>query len=213
VSGGIEWAELEAAAPELAAAGRRAVERYGFVFLGTLRRDGGPRISPVAAHFVGGRLMLALIPRSRKARDLARDPRVCLQSPIADPDEPGDELKLNGRVVDADPGQRAATADAIERAAGWRPADRVDLLQAASLTEADTRRMERVLEEGGLALLPECVTDAELATWRQAWPRATVRRDPKVPSRGCIIIGRRVAIRRGLLSPEEGGEIHDEAEP
>jgi hypothetical protein len=96
----------------------------------------------VAAHFVGGRLMLALIPRSRKARDVARDARVCLQSPISDPDEPGEELKLHGRVVDVEPAQRAATADAIERAAGWRPGDSWRVV-AVAVEEAAHLRWER----------------------------------------------------------------------
>lgn len=36
------WADLEEAAPELAALGRERIEQFRFVFIRTLRRDGGP---------------------------------------------------------------------------------------------------------------------------------------------------------------------------
>ena len=133
------WAEFEAAAPELAVAARSLIERHGFVYAGTVRRDGAPRISPVEAHLVGRELMLVMIASSLKARDLARDPRVTLQSPVTDPADPGDELKLRGRVASVDERQRVATADAVEAASGWRPRPSwryfaVDVLAVAVLT-------------------------------------------------------------------------------
>jgi hypothetical protein len=97
------------------------MERLGVVLLGTIRRDGTPRISAIEAHVVGGRLMLVMIAGSRKAGDVSRDPRVVLQSPVTGPEHPGTELKLRGRVVEVDDAQRDATADAIEAASGWRP--------------------------------------------------------------------------------------------
>ena len=98
------------------------IERYGFVFAGTIRRDGTPRISAVEAHIVRGELMLVMIEGTLKARDLLRDPRIVLNAPITDAADPGAEFKLRGRAVAADdPSQRAATADAIESSSGWRP--------------------------------------------------------------------------------------------
>ena len=41
------WGEFEAAEADLAALGRRRLEEPGVVLVGTLRRDGWPRISPV----------------------------------------------------------------------------------------------------------------------------------------------------------------------
>jgi hypothetical protein len=90
--------------------------------VGTVRRDGAPRISPVEAHIVRGQLMLVMIAGSWKARDLARDPRVTLQSPVLGPAEPGEELKLRGVVADASEAERAATSDALAAASGWCPA-------------------------------------------------------------------------------------------
>lgn len=118
----VRWAELEAAAPELADRGRSLIESLGFVFVGTIRRDGTPRISPVEAHLVSGQLMLVMIPGTQKADDVRRDSRVVLQSPITHAADPGRELKLRGRVAEVgDEAQREATADRIEAVSGWRP--------------------------------------------------------------------------------------------
>jgi len=117
-----QWANFEAAAPLLAAKGRELIERFRFVLVGTIRSDGTPRISPVEAHLVRGHLMLVMIPNTLKARDLLRDPRILMNSPITHPDDPNAEFKLRGRVVEIqDQALREATADAIEAASGWRP--------------------------------------------------------------------------------------------
>ncbi len=116
------WTNFEAAAPMLAAQGRELIERFRFVLVGTIRSDGTPRISPVEAHIVRGHLMLVMIPKTLKAGDLLRDPRILVNSPITDPDDPDTEFKLRGRVVEIrDQALREATADAIEATSGWRP--------------------------------------------------------------------------------------------
>ena len=96
----MSWAELEAAAPDLADGGRRLLSR-GFALLGTLRRDGRPRIGPVEIHVWDRRLLIGVMPRSLKAADLARDPRCTLQSAVGDPDAVEPELKLYCRAVAA----------------------------------------------------------------------------------------------------------------
>ena len=119
---GAGWAHLEAADAELAVRGRALIERHGFVLLGTLRAGGAPRISPVEAHLVDRELALPLIPGSLKARDLGRDPRLALQSPVTDAGDPGEELKIHGRAVPVeDESARAAIANAVAQAGGWRP--------------------------------------------------------------------------------------------
>ncbi len=116
------WGDFAAAAPELAAAAREVVERWGFLVLGTIRRDGTPRISLVEAHFVGDHLMLVVIAGTLKGRDLLRDPRLVLNAPVLDAINPGTELKLRGRAVEiSDDALRHATADAVESRSGWRP--------------------------------------------------------------------------------------------
>jgi Pyridoxamine 5'-phosphate oxidase len=119
--GQMRWIGFETGVPELGRVARSLIEGPGFVYAGTVRRDGGPRISPVEARIVRGHLMLVMIAASQKARDLGRDPRVTLQSPVPDAQDPGAELKLRGRVIDVDEMQRAATAEAVEAASGWRP--------------------------------------------------------------------------------------------
>jgi Pyridoxamine 5'-phosphate oxidase len=129
------WSALEQAAPQLAAHGRRLIQRFGLVLLGTIRGDGTPRISPVEVHLVNGQLMLAIIPHTHKAHDLRRDPRVVLQTPVTDAAEPGGELKLCGRVVQVDAAQREATADAVQARSSWRPGP-VWLLVSVALESA-----------------------------------------------------------------------------
>ena len=117
------WADFEEAAPELAELGRARIERFGFVFLGTVRKDGGPRVSPVEAHLVAGHLAVATIPGSLKALDLNRDSRAFLHTPVLDAQRgaPG-EFKLRARAIEArDQALRDAVADTFEREGGWRP--------------------------------------------------------------------------------------------
>jgi hypothetical protein len=119
----MRWADFEEAAPELAALGRERIERFGFVFLGTIRSDGGPRINPVEAHLVAGELTHALMKGSLKAHDLLRDARAYLHTPILDAASgaPG-EFKLRARALSvSDAGLRSAIAGAIEDAGGYRP--------------------------------------------------------------------------------------------
>jgi hypothetical protein len=119
------WADFEAAVPELAALGRERIEEFGFVFIGTLRKDGGPRVNPVEAFIVDGHLTLCMIPGSLKAGDLLRDPRAYLHTPITDRHlgTPG-EFKLRGRAVPIeDPALREALAATLERESGYRPTE------------------------------------------------------------------------------------------
>src|SRR5215469_3327458 len=117
-----QWADFETAASELAAQCRELIERFRFVLVGTIRRDGTPRISPVEAHIVRGHLMLVMISGTLKARDLLRDPRILLNSPVTHPGDPNAEFKLRGCVVEIqDQALRVATAGAIKAASGWQP--------------------------------------------------------------------------------------------
>jgi hypothetical protein len=113
----VRWADFEAAAPELASLGRERLEGLGFALVGTIRRDGTPRISPVEVRFVQGELAMNMVSDSLKARDLDRDPRILLHSPMLNADDPNDEFKLRGRaVVATDEKLCAAVADLT-----WHP--------------------------------------------------------------------------------------------
>ncbi len=93
----LTWAEFEDAAPEIAANGRELIERFQFVLVGTLTRDGSPRVTPVEAYIIDGHLLVNMIPRSLKARDLLRDPRVYVHGPVTSK-EGSPEFKLAGRA-------------------------------------------------------------------------------------------------------------------
>ena len=101
------WSEVETAAPELAARTRAAMDAHKHTVLATLRRDGSPRVSGIEAEFTDGELWLGMMPGSRKAMDLRRDPRLALHSASVDPTEedpsawPGD-AKVAGRAVEVD---------------------------------------------------------------------------------------------------------------
>jgi hypothetical protein len=78
------WSEFEAAAPELAGIGRERFEATRVALLGTLRKDGAPRISPIEPYLVVGHLLLGALQDSHKARDprsAIRDARCTARSP------------------------------------------------------------------------------------------------------------------------------------
>jgi hypothetical protein len=100
------WKTIESSAPELAARARAAFDAHRHKLLATLRRDGSPRISGIEASFTDGELWLGMMPGSRKALDLRRDPRLALHTASVDPPDdptgwPGD-AKLAGRAVEVD---------------------------------------------------------------------------------------------------------------
>lgn len=85
----LSWGEFRAQAPELAQAGRDIFYQFGvgLAFLGTVRRDGGPRLHPVRVVIDGEGIYTFLIP-SPKQRDLLRDARYALHTyPRPDDDD------------------------------------------------------------------------------------------------------------------------------
>ena len=129
------WAEVKAAAPDLAdrVEARFAIRKHKT--LATLRKDGSPRISGIETVFEEGDIYLGMMSDSRKLDDLRRDPRLALHSPTEDPplDQPAGwrgEAKIAGRAVEA-PTATASDAGRI----------RVDITEVVltSLNEAGDR--------------------------------------------------------------------------
>ena len=120
---GVPWNEFAGAAPELAALGEERFERTGAVLLGTIRRDGTPRISPVEHLFFEGRLFLGMMWQSRKALDLLRDPRCVVHSMVVDKNDPAGEFKLRGRAEEVrdDPEVIERYCQALQEKINWRP--------------------------------------------------------------------------------------------
>lgn len=94
------WEEFQRSDPELAALGRERFDRTGLILLGTLRKNGWPRISPVEVLITDGQLYLGMMWRSRKALDLLRDPRCTVHSTICDRAGTEGEFKVYGHAVD-----------------------------------------------------------------------------------------------------------------
>ena len=94
------WNEVTKAAPDLAAAVQERFDAHIHKTLATLRADGSPRISGIEASFRDGGLWLGMMPDSRKARDLQRDPRFALHSATVDPKMADGDAKLAGRTVE-----------------------------------------------------------------------------------------------------------------
>ena len=95
----MRWADVEAQQPRLAAVGREKLGGPGVVLVGTVRRDGSPRITPVEPFFWEGELWLTMGLDSWKSKDLRRDPRVLVHSIVTSPDGEAGEYKVRGRAV------------------------------------------------------------------------------------------------------------------
>jgi hypothetical protein len=116
------WQELEQAAPEIAAHGRELIDHFQFVLVGTLTKDGSPRITPVEAYIIDGHLLSNMIPGSLKARDLLRDPRVYIHAPVT-AKEGSPEFKLAGRAGElTNETLRRKLDDLFWEMIEWRPA-------------------------------------------------------------------------------------------
>jgi hypothetical protein len=156
----MNWEEFQSAAPELADVGKQLFDVTGLCLLGTLRRDGSPRISPCEPFIVDGELMLGMMWRSKKALDLLRDPRVAVHSVQCDREGSSGDFKLDGRVTDVtEPAARDRYADALEAKIGWRPQDpyhlfAVDVMSAGYVRFGKEPKALRWSPERGLAPIP-----------------------------------------------------------
>jgi hypothetical protein len=106
------WRDVELGAPQIARLGMARLNAARVAMLGTLRRDGSPRISPIEPYLVSGRLLVGAMTWSGKAADLRRDPRYVLHSAVTGPDSGEGELKLHGFAAEAGPRLRGEAADA-----------------------------------------------------------------------------------------------------
>jgi hypothetical protein len=101
------WSEFERLAPTLAGLARTRFSATGLIMLGTLRRNGWPRISPVEFLFVDDDFVLGMMWQSKKALDLLRDPRCVVHSVTTSKEGDEGDVKLYGLAVDLqDPDRR-----------------------------------------------------------------------------------------------------------
>lgn len=116
------WNEFAAAAPDLAADGLERIMRSEVVLIGSIRKDGSPRISPCEADIVDGELMAGMMWRSKKALDLLRDSRCVVHTTVHDRMDAMGEFKLRCRAADVqDPGKRERYCQILYERIKWRP--------------------------------------------------------------------------------------------
>jgi hypothetical protein len=116
---------------------------HGLALLATLRRDGFPRLSGVEPLFAMGDLWLGMMPGSRKAADLQRDPRFALHCATTDKQVTAGDAKLSGRAlaVEAE-ADKARFRAAFEAQTGYPPGEgpfvlfRADVLEVSMLKPA-----------------------------------------------------------------------------
>jgi hypothetical protein len=153
----MRWADFEQAAPELAELGKERFARAGILLVGTIRKDGSPRISPVEYYEVKGHLMLGMMWQSFKAKDLLRDSRCLVHSVVTNRSGSEGEFKLRGRALALDdPALHEAYGDATEAEIDWRPTGpfhlfSLDIEEAAFVIyEGDEQRTTHWTKETGV---------------------------------------------------------------
>ncbi len=92
---------------------RELFEGPNFCHLATVLPSGAPHSVPVWTNIERGRIVFFTQPQSRKARNLARDPRVAIS--ITDHEHPYRMAQVRGRVVETLDGEPAL--EAIDRLA------------------------------------------------------------------------------------------------
>ena len=119
----MNWSQFKQSAPDLARLAEERFQRHGLVLIGTLRRNGWPRISPVEPLVVEGVLYLGMTYRSHKALDLLSDPRITVQTIVTNKDGTEGEVKLYGRAEDVQSAETRRTyLEARAPRDGLRPA-------------------------------------------------------------------------------------------
>ena len=109
----MSWQALENGNKELADFGRRRFSSR-VAYLGTIRKDGSPRVHPVTPFIVDGNLFVGMYPTSPKGHDLRRDGRYALHCSVEDDEGGGGEFAISGHAkVTEDPAFRTL---AIEHA-------------------------------------------------------------------------------------------------
>lgn len=151
----MNWNKFKSAAPDMAQAAEKLFDRTGAILIGTLRRDGSPRISPVEHLFAGTELYLGMMPESLKAQDLLRDGRCTIHSMISDKHAAEGEFKLHGLAKNVqDIAERQLYCDELKNKLGWSPEGMPFHLFAIDVQSA------------GLFLMSEDQTARVIKRWR-----------------------------------------------
>ena len=96
----MRWSQFTDDCPGIAAPARDRFVRDELVLLGTVTKDGWPRISPCELDFVGDDLLMGMMWRSPKALDLLRGSPLVVHSVQADRHATEPDIKLSGRGIE-----------------------------------------------------------------------------------------------------------------
>jgi hypothetical protein len=130
------FVDVENVEPDLADRVRAILSSTTNAVLGTIRRDGSPRLSGADPYFHDGQLRIWSMPLARKGQDLRRDPRVAVHSIPWDSrrlrdgaEAVGDaDAKVSGTaVLVTDAGERSAFRSWLASERGLEPPDDWDL--------------------------------------------------------------------------------------
>jgi hypothetical protein len=139
----VTFAELETLAPTIAEFTRQKSVDTGLSLVGTTRSDGWPRVSGWELWICEGRIYVGSMPNAVKVRDLRRDPRCCIVTPLADKDDLAGEAKLfcvAREVEDPEEWERARRTFEKERGFDMGPPGGSHLLEM-SITGAAFQRV------------------------------------------------------------------------
>ncbi|MEV5162270.1 pyridoxamine 5'-phosphate oxidase family protein [Streptomyces sp. NPDC053728] len=95
------WQDFRAAEPAFADTVVGRFQQYKHHVLATLRADGSPRVTGLEVEFRADAMWFGMMPNSRKALDLRRDPRFAVQAnPGPDADMADGDIRVSGRAVE-----------------------------------------------------------------------------------------------------------------
>ncbi|MFF3432304.1 pyridoxamine 5'-phosphate oxidase family protein [Streptomyces sp. NPDC002602] len=162
------WAVFETAEPEFAAAVRARFARYPHHVLGTLRKDGSPRLAGLNVDIRGGELWLGMMAGSMKARDLQRDPRFALHSnPGPGEEMEGGDVRISGRALElVDPPEL------------HRYAEETETPHPFHLFHADLTEIVRITVEGDDLVVRTWTPERGVHTLRRGNDDEPAREDP-----------------------------------
>lgn len=141
------WNEFVVACPEIANLAEQRFSTDQLVLLGTIRKNGSPRITPCEVDLAAGHLFLGMMWQSKKALDLLRNPGLVVHSVPSDRMNPGGDIKLYGKAVDvADPQLRQAFCVSIRRRIDWQPKEPYHLFSLDIEEAAFVRFEEKIWE-------------------------------------------------------------------
>ena len=112
---------------------RRVYDGTSIAHLATVLPDGSPHTVPLWVGTRGDQVIFFTGPRSRKARNLRRDPRMALS--IAPVDDPYTPVVLRGRVVEW-----------LDGDVGWEIIDRISMKYTGTPYPRDEERIVAVVE-------------------------------------------------------------------